>query len=162
GEPVIEISQTHNYRGGIIVFQFFGRSAHLGGALPQIWDARITDSALAKPGRVQLLKIPAATLITWCGAGPVPVTDVRAGRCPLGGSGVTSRPHHRRRPRRPDNSPSSRAAFSRATMATLFRTNVSAISLSQRSRSRSRRPGVRPHSLQGNSFRFRAWQARPG
>jgi len=36
GEAVIEISQTHNYRGGIIVFQFFGRSTHLGGALSQM------------------------------------------------------------------------------------------------------------------------------
>jgi hypothetical protein len=36
GEAVIEISQTHNYRSGIIVFQFFGRSAHLGGARPQM------------------------------------------------------------------------------------------------------------------------------
>ena len=29
GEPIIEISQAHNYRGGIIVFQFFRRHAHL-------------------------------------------------------------------------------------------------------------------------------------
>jgi hypothetical protein len=36
GEPIIEISQAHNYSGGIIVFQLFGRRAHLDGALPQI------------------------------------------------------------------------------------------------------------------------------
>ena len=36
GEPIIEISQAHNYRGGIIVFQFFRRHAHLCGALPKM------------------------------------------------------------------------------------------------------------------------------
>jgi len=36
GEPVVEISQTHNYRSGVIVFQFFGRLAHLRGALPKM------------------------------------------------------------------------------------------------------------------------------
>jgi hypothetical protein len=36
GEPIIEISQAHNYCGGIIVFQFFRRHAHLCGALPKM------------------------------------------------------------------------------------------------------------------------------
>jgi hypothetical protein len=35
-EPVVELSQAQDYRGGIIVFQFFRRSAHLGGAVPQM------------------------------------------------------------------------------------------------------------------------------
>jgi hypothetical protein len=35
GEPITEISQAHNYCGGIIVFQFFRRHAHLCGALPR-------------------------------------------------------------------------------------------------------------------------------
>jgi hypothetical protein len=36
GEPIIEISQAHNYSGGIIVFQFFRRHAHLCGALAKM------------------------------------------------------------------------------------------------------------------------------
>jgi hypothetical protein len=36
GEPIIEISQAHNYCGGIIVFQFFRRHAHLCGALSKM------------------------------------------------------------------------------------------------------------------------------
>ena len=36
GEPIIEISQAHNYCGGIIVFQFFRRHAHLCGALAKM------------------------------------------------------------------------------------------------------------------------------
>jgi hypothetical protein len=35
-EPIIEISQAHNHCGGIIVFQFFRRHAHLCGALPKM------------------------------------------------------------------------------------------------------------------------------
>jgi hypothetical protein len=36
GEPIIEISQAHNCSGGIIVFQFFRRHAHLCGALAKM------------------------------------------------------------------------------------------------------------------------------
>jgi hypothetical protein len=31
GKSVVQISQTHNYRRGIVVFQLFRRSAHLCG-----------------------------------------------------------------------------------------------------------------------------------
>jgi hypothetical protein len=66
------------------------------------------------------------------------VTDVPVGGrlCPAPRA-VTRRLHHRR-PRRADISPSSRAAFSRADMATFVKFKVSTVSVSHLSRSRSK------------------------
>ena len=73
---------------------------------------------------------------SWLGEGPLAVADV-GGRLAPAPRAATRRPHHRR-PRRADISPSSRAAFSRADMATLVQFNVSAVSVSHRSRLRSK------------------------
>ena len=114
-------------------------------------DASITNSALPCLQIGFSVQIPA-------GSGEA-VTDVSAGRCAFARRRAKNCPH-RRRPRRAETSPSSRAAFSRADMATLVSTKVSANSLSQRSVHARSRTGDRPPWLQGSSFPLQVSRAR--